>query len=590
MSDADVIIGLASVLVLGIGAQWAGRRTGIPSVLLLLPAGILAGDVLGLVEPQDLFGELLFPMVTLLVSLLLFQSGLQLRVNELPSNVRRTVALLVTVGLTITFGGAALVVFLVLDVSPEFAYLTGAILVVSGPTVVGPLLRAVRPKHPIGAVLNWESTALDPIGAALGVVVLNLVIATDRGSVNPVWQMLGRLGLGVGLGLLAAFAFVLVVSRFLVTDDMEAAVALLFAVAAFAGAEVLLSEAGLFATLTMGFVVANQRLIPTGRVAGFSETLEVVVIGTLFIVLGALVEIDDLVEHAAEIAIIVAALVLIVRPLTVAVCLVRGPFDASARVLVGAVAPRGVVAAATAAQFTGTVTAAGYEADFLLPVVFGVILGTGVVCGLLIPWFAKALGLVRPDPTRVALIGDDPWLMPLAQSLVAAGATVLVVSPDVDDAIPEDDPTARFGMETISLHDGAERIGEDLDRISLSSALVSGRPDAVVTLVVAQMIELLGRRSVVQVPDRRAPTIGDRWVLSPFGGGVTRQHVDEAIEAGGSVTLLSRPVDDDAIVLAAVKPNGAVDFVLHSPPGRADELIGIDAASRPVGARSEVQS
>ncbi len=269
MSDNEIIIGLATIVVFGVGAQWIGRRAGIPSLLLLLPAGVLAGAVLGLVDPEELFGDALFPGITLLVSLLLFQAALGLRVRDLPRVARGPVLRLVTVGAAITFAGASAGVALILGVDADVALLVGAILVVSGPTVVGPLLAVVRPRDPSEAVLRWESIALDPIGATLGVVVLNLLLASG-GGVHPVLQMLGRLGVGVGVGAAAAVILVFVMSRFLVSDEMEAAVALLFAVAAFALAEVSLSEAGLFATTTLGFIAANQDFVPTSSDHGAS--------------------------------------------------------------------------------------------------------------------------------------------------------------------------------------------------------------------------------------------------------------------------------------------------------------------------------
>src|SRR5215211_571426 len=287
LSANEITIGLATIVVLGVGAQWVARRLEFPSVLLLLPAGILAGET-GLVDPRGLFGDTLFPLTTLLVSLLLFQAALQLRVAELPRVARGPVLRLVTLGAAVTFVGASLAVSALFDVSTGMAFLIGAILVVSGPTVVGPLVAAVRPRAPLGPILNWEGTVLDPIGATLGVVVLNLVVASRRGALHPALQALERLGVGVAAGLVAAALMVLVLSRFLVTDDMEAAVAVLFAVAAFAVAEVAFSEAGLFATVTLGLVVANQRFVPTARITGFGATLEVLVIGILFILLGAL--------------------------------------------------------------------------------------------------------------------------------------------------------------------------------------------------------------------------------------------------------------------------------------------------------------
>ena len=177
MSANSVLFGAAAIVVLGVGAQWIARRLNIAPLLLLLPAGLLAGDVLGLVNPLDALGDALFPLILLLVALLLFQAGLQLRIEDLPRRDRGPVVRLVIVGGTITFAAATGIVLVVLQVPIELAFIMGAVLVVSGPTVVAPLLRSVDPRAPISAILNWESTTLDPIGAVLGVAVLNVVVS-----------------------------------------------------------------------------------------------------------------------------------------------------------------------------------------------------------------------------------------------------------------------------------------------------------------------------------------------------------------------------------------------------------------------------
>ncbi len=293
LSETDILVALATIAVFGIGAQWIGRRLGFPSLLLLLPAGLLAGDVLGLVEPEKLLGDLLFPLVTLLVALLLFQAGLQLRFADLPDAARVPVLRLLTLGLAITFLGASLAALAILDIDTNLAFLLGAIVVVSGPTVVGPLLSTVRAREPTSSVLDYEGTFLDPLGATLGVVMLSVVLA-GGGDVNPVLQVLGRLGLGLAVGLVAAALLVFAMSRFLLPFHMEAAVAVMLAVVAFVVSDVLLSEAGLFATLTLGVAVANQRRVSLRPVRAFGGTLEVLIIGTLFILLGALVTLDGL--------------------------------------------------------------------------------------------------------------------------------------------------------------------------------------------------------------------------------------------------------------------------------------------------------
>jgi NhaP-type Na+/H+ or K+/H+ antiporter len=580
MSDSEIIIGLATIVVFGVGAQWIGRRTGVPSLLILLPAGLLAGDVLGLVEPEKLFGDLLFPGVTLLVSLLLFQSGLQLRLRDLPGTARSSVARLASVGLTITFLGASLTAAAVLDVPTELAFLVGAILVISGPTVVGPLLEVVRPREPTGTVLRWEGTILDPLGATLGVVVLNLILASDRGGVHPVLQMLGRLGLGITIGLTAAALLVFVMSRFLLTDDMEASVALLFAVAAFAFAEVLLSEAGLFATVAMGFATANQRMVPTGRIGGFGETLEVLIIGALFIVLGALVKLADLRDYVWQVVIVVAVLVLVVRPLTAAVSLVRTPLTGRDRALVGWMDPRGIVAAATAAQFASTLADNGYDSGFLVPVVFGVIVGTGLVYGLTAEPVARLLGVRRPPARGVALVGDDTWLVPFARCLVAAGVTTLLVTHEPQRADPIAGAGDQRGPAKVSLREGTERIEQAVRDAAVGEAVVSVPSDAALILLESSLIELLGRRHVLRVARGHATdahaVIPERFSARPFAGEVSREEIARRIRAGAEVKVVVGAERERALLLAAVGSEGDVNLQPTAVAPDPDEtLIGV---------------
>lgn len=570
--DADqVIIGISTIVVLGVGAQWIARRRDFPSLLLLLPAGLVAGNLLDL-DPEELFGDTFLPGVTLLVGLLLFQAGLQLRVGDLPPAARGPVLRLITVGAAVTFlaGGAA--VAWIVDPGSDLALLTAAILVVSGPTVVGPLLNAVRPRQPLDAILRWEGTILDPIGATLGVVVLNLVLASERAGLHPVLQMGGRLALGVGIGVAAALLLVFVMSRFLVTDNMEAAVALLFAVAAFAAAEVVLSEAGLFATVAMGVVAANQRVVPTSHIAGFGETLEVLIIGSLFVALGALVDVDDLLGSGWRILGLVAALVLVVRPLAVAVAAIRSRTPWRERAFLAWLDPRGVVAAATAASFAGSLGAAGIDGGFLLPTVFGVILGTGVVYGLSARPVAAALGVRRPEPRGVALVGDDGWLADLAACLQALEVPVVVItsSPEVRledraDAVP-----------TMSLQDPDADLRAGLARWEVSRALVSLGPGWSASMLVAELVEALGRRHVYRLlkgtetaAERRLETAATALA---FGPSVTDDEIARRLAAGGTVGVLDADAEG-SLPLVVVSPAGLVELGPRRGGGSSGRVV-----------------
>ena len=519
LSTNEITVGLATIVSVGVAAQWVARRLELPSILLLLPAGIAAGE-LGLVDPHALFGDTLFPLVTLLVALLLFQAALQLRIAELPPAARGPVARLVAIGGTVTFLGATLAVAALFDMDASDAFLTGAILVVSGPTVVGPLVRVMRPRAPIGPVLNWESTVLDPLGAVLGVVVLNIVVASARGDLHPALQLGERLGVGVVIGAVAAVLLVLVLSRFLVTDDMEAAVALMFAVAAYAVAEVLVSEAGLLAAVVLGVVVANQQRVPTAHISGFGETLEVLIIGILFMVLGALVPVDDLLDNLGRIAALVAVLVLVVRPVGVSLALARTGLSRNERILIGGVDPRGIVAAATAAQFSGVLADDGLSNHLLLPVVFGVILGAGVVYGIGAPLLARLLGVIAPRPTGVCLIGDEPWVRDLSRQLHARGLPVLRLTTGPPGEALEAARTEQIA--TISVHDSLERVEHAIADAPLALAIVAAPPAGAVGLLEARLIEDLGRRHVARA------------------GGTGGRHPRVLIRADGSVHLVAR--------------------------------------------------
>ncbi|MFV0318337.1 MAG: cation:proton antiporter [Microthrixaceae bacterium] len=498
MSETDIIIGLASIAILGVGAQWIAKRLDFPALLLLLPAGLLAGTFGPLVEPRELFGETLFPGVSMLVGLLLFHSGLQLRFDELPREARQPVLRLNTVGAIVTLGGAVLAVDLVFDPPDNLGVVAGAILVVSGPTVVGPLLDIVRPREPVGSILRWEGTVLDPIGATMGVIALNLVLANQRAGLHPLIQMGARLGLGVLVGVLCGALLVFFMSRFLVTDNMEPAVALLFAVAAFSIAEVFLSEAGLFATVTLGLVVANQKFVPIARISGFGETLEVLIIGSLFIVLGALVDISAMGSRAVGIIVLVALLVFIVRPLSVWVSLLGTEVSAKGRWMISWLDPRGVVAAATAASFAGVLSGTGIDAGFLLPVVFGVILGTGLIYATTAAPVAGLLGLRTEQPDGLALVGRSEWLVQLGALLHEAGVNVMLIGAKAD---------ANGSPPSVSDRLGETELRDSLAEYGIGRALVDLEEDLTGDLLTATLVEVLGRRHVFRpVPNRDAMT------------------------------------------------------------------------------------
>ncbi|MBO9554890.1 cation:proton antiporter [Cellulomonas sp.] len=383
--------GVALIVLLGVGGQVLGRVTRVPSIIVLLLLGLLVGPVLGWLHPEAIFGDILFPLVTMAVSLLLFEESLKLDLGRLGGGARRPVIGLVTLGAVLTGVGASVAAWAILDLTPARAAVIGAIVIVSGPTVVGPLLAIIRPKQPLESVLAFEGIFIDPIGATVALGAVHVALHGDP----------PRLGLtslaGIVSGLLGAALYVVVVRSGWVPAPVQVALAVAVALAAFAGAEAVRDEAGLFATTAMGVALANQRFVPVGALHEFGSHVGLLIVGSLFIVLAALVDLDALLHYLPVTLVVVALLALVVRPVAAWLSTARSVLTGRERAMVAWMAPRGVVAASTASVFTIRFDQAGTPFPQLVPVVFGIVLTTAVLYGLTGPLVARALGVRGSD-------------------------------------------------------------------------------------------------------------------------------------------------------------------------------------------------
>ncbi len=255
MAESE-LIQLAGIIVLGAAAQWIAWRVGLPSILLLLTFGIIAGRWL---HPTALFGNLLFPMVSISVALILYEGGLTLKLAEF-RKVGGVVRNLVTVGAAVTWLIGALAAHFVIGLDAGLSALLGAVVVVTGPTVIGPLLRQIRPSGPVGPLLTWEGIVIDPLGALLAVLVFGIVSGEAEGAAGHVaWGIAKTVVFGGGIGFLAAAILVVMIERYWIADFLQNAVSLMLVVAAFAIANHIQHESGLLAVTVMGFVLANQK-------------------------------------------------------------------------------------------------------------------------------------------------------------------------------------------------------------------------------------------------------------------------------------------------------------------------------------------
>lgn len=453
----DPLSGVAVVVVAAMVCQVAANRLRVPSVLFLLVAGVSLSSVL---DPDEVFGELLFTTVGIGVAILLFEGGTSLNWSQLKTG-KAPVLRLVTVGALVAWISGAGVAVLVLDGDRRLAVLVAAILIVSGPTVVIPLLEVVRPRQPTAAILRWEGILIDPIGAAVGIVVLDAIIEGHSVGQSIV-RILITFGVGGAVGLAVSGIVIAAFRRQLVPDHLQVPFTLAVLLGAYATANVLSPEAGLIAATILGMAFANQRRVAAAHIAEFNENLGAVVLGALFIVLGARVNLEAIAENLTASLAIIAVLVLVARPLTVMVSTIGTPITWRQRGFLMVLAPRGVVAAAVASLFALELDNHGIDSGPLVPVVFTVVVGTVTIAAFLARFAADRLKVARPDPNGVILVGGGDFALDLADLLNRHEIPTLQVGgdgPEADRAEARGHQVYRGRLDTEQFVEAVETVG-----------------------------------------------------------------------------------------------------------------------------------
>lgn len=504
MTHAELLIGIAVVFVFGVGAQWISARLKVPSILLLLILGFVAGPVTGLVRPDEMFGDLLFIIVPLAVAVVLFEGGTSLSLSEVTGHgavVRR----LISIGVLVTWGLAAGAAVTILDLEPGIAVLLGAVVVVSGPTVVGPLLRSVKPTRNVRTILNWEGILIDPVGAMLAVIVFDILIAGEGSLRGGLRAAVSTVGVGLAMGLIGAAVMVVLLKRYLIPDHLQPSATLMFVVAAFVASDLLRPESGLLAVTLMGIAVANQKFVSVEHILEFKETLRELLIAALFILLAARLEIEDILAVGWRETLFLTVLVFVARPLAAFISTIGSELALRERLFVSWVAPRGIVAAAVASVFAIELEEAGVaDAGRLVPLTFFVIVGTVALYSLTARLAGRLLGVVDDDPGGLVIVGANPVARELAKAVTSAGAEVQLVATNHSEL-------TKARMEGLQAFRASVLDDDDEDETSSEDIVLLATPnDEFNALAAIRAIESRDRSQVYQL----APSVGSERVAT----------------------------------------------------------------------------
>ena len=592
--------GIALILVLGISAQWLAWRLHVPSILILLLFGFVAGPVTHVLNPQALLGNLLMPVVSLSVALVLFEGGMSLRLGEL-REVGGVVRNLVTIGALTTGLVTAVAAHLAVGLSWHLAALLGAILSVTGPTVIGPLLRHVRPIGSLGPILKWEGIVIDPLGALAAVLVFESFEVNKGGHSTALLlgAALKTAGVGCAVGVLFASMLVMLFRRRWVPDHLHNPLTLMAVAAAFVSSDMAQHESGLFAVTVMGLALANQRSVVVHHIVEFKETLSVLLISSLFIILAARLELPAVAAVGRRGLLVLAALIIVARPACVAVSTLGSGLSWRQRLFLAAMAPRGIVAASVASVFALRLRDAGVPgAELLVPLTFMVIVGTVLVYGLTAAPLGWWLGVAWPNAQGCLIVGTHPLGRAIGQALQEEGVPVLLLDTNRGNI-----QQARLdGLATFLGSVVSRDIQQRVELSGIGRLLALTPNDEVNSLATLSFTRTFGRSEVYQLAQSAAKpsapgiaktsgnTAHRKQGMSHelagrllFGPGTTYAELARRVDAGATVKKTPLTNEFGLEQFRAHYGNRALPLFLIAPTGELTVLTDENAVSAPPG-------
>ncbi|WP_374274536.1 cation:proton antiporter [Brevundimonas sp.] len=593
---------LAAIGVLGIGAQWIAWRTGWPAIALMLIAGILAGPVTGFIQPERDFGPMLEPLISLAVAIILFEGGLNLNFREL-RHAEGAVHRLALLGVPIAWGLGALACYYVAGLVWPVAILFAGILVVTGPTVILPLLRQTNLAHRPRAILKWESIVNDPLGALCAVVTYEILHRTAQGdsvagvAVSLLLASIVAGLLGWGAARLIAWAF----PRGHVPEFLKAPVLLIAVIGVFVGANMIQEESGLLTVTVMGVALANMRLASFRDLMPFKENITVLLVSGVFVMLSASLNLEVLRQFEWRFLAFLAVLLFLVRPATVLLSLAGSRVPIREQLFIGWIAPRGIVAVAISGLFALKMGDLGYEdGGVLVSLSFAVVIATIFAHGFTAKLAARWLGVTGDTKKGVLIVGTTPWSLALAEALRELEMPVVVADTSWQRL-------ARARQRDIPTYHGeilAEATEDHLDMGRFQALVAATDNEAYNALVCNELATEVGRHAVYQLGDvdhddaRALPAALRGRTLFPSGLGV--EEIDQRLRQGWTLrkTRLTeqfslkdamRELPEGADQLMVIGKSGKIHFFSHAsrPKPEAGDTVVSYAPPKPGAVRSE---
>jgi NhaP-type Na+/H+ or K+/H+ antiporter len=564
----DLGVVLTGLLVVGFLAQWLAWRMRLPAILFLLLIGIVLGPASGFFKPDRALGGFLFPSVSLAVALILFEGSLTLRFSEL-RGIGHAVRGMVSYGAVLALLMLAAAAHWIAGVRWEVAFLFGALTCVTGPTVITPMLRTLRPTARIASALRWEGIVLDPLGALFAVLVFEAIVTHQQGHSLAIFAE--TIGIGAGIGLVVAWGLGFLLRRQMIPEYLQAYGTLIAVLGAFTLANQFAHESGLVAVTIMGITLGNLRRVHIENIMDFKEHLSTVLVSMLFVILAARLQWPLPPGMLMAGILVFVAAQFVIRPVSILVATFGSQLDWRERALLSYVSPRGVVAASVSSLFALRLEDLGVTgAGALVPLVFILIIATVVLQSATARPLAYWLGVAAPDPTGVLIYGSDEVARSVGKALAEQQFQVVLADDDWGGI-----SAARMaGLTTFYGNPTSQHAAMHLDLTGIGRLLAMSWRREMNSLACMHFRQEFGRERVyrlrVLAPEEsgnRAAFAGSLSAKALFGDDMTHTRFRDLLEAGWRIkaNALTNTFDwpafvaqhgADTVLLFGIEPGG----------------------------------
>ncbi|MFV0492387.1 MAG: cation:proton antiporter [Pseudorhodobacter sp.] len=534
------ILAFALVGMLGVGSQWMAWRLRLPAIVLMLLAGMLVGPATGFFDPARDIGPLVEPMISLAVAVILFEGGLSLNLHEL-RDAAHGVRRLIAVGAPLGWLLSALALHFGAGLSWASSAVFGGVLIVTGPTVIAPLLRQARlPRRP-AALLQWEAIVNDPLGALAAVLAFETVRVFSGGS-GGLWVALGNSVFGFAVALAVGYLAGRIIAWFFrngwIPEYMKVPILFASVLAVFAVTDTFRHESGLLAVTIMGLVIANANLPSFEELRRFKEYATILLVSGVFILLTAQMEFSALGTLDWRSIVGVIVVVLVARPLTVMAALLGTDVPWKERWLVALTGPRGVVLVAVAGLFSERLVSAGVmDGALVAPLAFAFVIITVVACGFGFAPLARLLGLSGQEPPGLLIVGGSRLARVLAETMAKAEIPVLVA-----DENPARLRRLRADGIPVFFGDILSQAAENSIELARYGTLIAATPnEAYNTLITSNFVHEFGRNQIWTVgregAEKSRNALPMALTAQTLGSGQTLAQIELALQNGWTVQL-----------------------------------------------------